>query len=48
MRLETPVRLKLDKYPTDLAGRAGAFKALVGGGMAVTEAAAVSGLLLDD
>ena len=48
LRLETPVTLKLDKYPTDLAGRAAAFKALVGGGMAVTEAAAVSGLLIDD
>ena len=48
MRLETPVKLKLDKYPTDLAGRAGAFKALVTGGMPVTEAAAVSGLLTDD
>ena len=48
MRLETDVKLRLDKYPTDLAGRAGAFKALVTGGMAVTEAAAVSGLLVDD
>ena len=47
LRLETDVRLTLDKYPTDLAGRAGAFKALVTGGMAVTEAAAVSGLLID-
>ena len=47
MRLETPVRLKLDKYPTDLAGRAGAFKALVGGGMALPEAVAVAGLLID-
>lgn len=48
LRLETPVRLKLDKYPTDLAGRASAFKALVTGGMDLTEAAAVSGLLADD
>ena len=48
LRLETPVTLKLDKYPTDLAGRAGAFKALVTGGMAPAEAAAVSGLLADD
>ena len=47
-RLETTVSLRLDKYPTDLAGRASAFKALVTGGMAVTEAAAVSGLLIDD
>ena len=48
MRLETEVTLKLDKYPTDLAGRAAAFKALVTGGMAPAEAAAVSGLLVDD
>ena len=48
LRLETDVKLRLDKYPTDLAGRAGAFKALVTGGMDVTEAAAVSGLLADD
>ena len=48
LRLETTVTLRLDKYPTDLAGRASAFKALVTGGMAVTEAAAVSGLMIDD
>ena len=47
VRLETPVALKLDKYPTDLAGRAAAFKALVTGGMAPAEAAAVSGLLIE-
>ena len=47
MRLETPVALRLDKYPTDLAGRASAFKALVTGGMDVAGAAAVSGLLID-
>ena len=47
LRLETDVKLRLDKYPTDLAGRAGAFKALVTGGMEVAEAAAVSGLLID-
>ena len=47
-RLETPVTLKLDKYPTDLAGRASAFKALVGGGMDIAEAVAVAGLLTDD
>ena len=47
MKLEVPVRLRFDAYPTDLAGRAGAFKALVSGGMAVAEAAAVSGLLAD-
>ena len=48
MRLETPVKLKLDKYPTDLAGRAGAFKALVTGGMDIAEAVAVAGLLTDE
>ena len=48
LRLETPVALRLDKYPTDLAGRASAFKALVTGGMDVGGAAAVSGLLIDD
>lgn len=48
VRLETTVTLRLDKYPTDLAGRASAFKALVTGGMDVTQAAAVSGLLADD
>ena len=47
-RLETSVVLKLDKYPTDLAGRASAFKALVTGGMDVAAAAATSGLLADD
>ena len=48
VRLETTVSLRLDKYPTDLAGRASAFKALVTGGMDVAGAAAVSGLLIDD
>ena len=48
VRLETPVTLKLDKYPTDLAGRASAFKALVTGGMDIAEAVAVAGLLTDD
>ena len=47
-RLDTEVKLRLDKYPTDLAGRASAFKALVTGGMDVTEAVAVAGLLADD
>ena len=47
-KLETPVRLKFDGYPLDLAGRAGAFQKLVAGGVAVTEALAVSGLLIDD
>ena len=48
VRLETDVKLRLDKYPTDLAGRAGAFKALVTGGMEVAQAVATSGLLADD
>ena len=47
-KLETPVKLRFDAYPTDLAGRASAFKALVTGGMTVTEALATSGLLADD
>ena len=47
-KLETPIRLKFDAYPTDLAGRASAFKALVTGGMDVAGAAAVSGLLIED
>ena len=48
VRLDTPIKLRLDKYPTDLAGRASAFKALVAGGVEVTEALATSGLLADD
>ena len=48
VRLETPVSLRLDKYPTDLAGRASAFKALVTGGMDVAAAVATAGLLADD
>ena len=47
-RLETTVSLRLDKYPTDLAGRASAFKALVTGGMDVAAAVATAGLLADD
>ena len=48
VRLETSVKLRLDKYPIDLAGRASAFKALITGGVAVTQALATSGLLADD
>ena len=48
LRLETEVKLRLDKYPTDLAGRASAFKALVGGGMDIERAVATAGLLADD
>ena len=47
-KLETPVRLRFDNYPLDLAGRAQAFQKLVAGGVAVTEALATSGLLAND
>ena len=47
MKLETPVELKFDSYPLDLAGRAQAFQKLVAGGVAVNEALATSGLLAD-
>ena len=46
-RLETDVKLKFDLYPADLAGRAQAFKNLVAGGVAITEALATSGLMID-
>ena len=48
MRLESPVRLKFDNYPLDLAGRAQAFQKLVAGGVAVNEALMTAGLLADD
>ena len=44
----TPVRLKFDGYPLDLAGRAQAFQKLVAGGVAVNEALMTAGLLADD
>ncbi len=47
-KLETPVRLRFDNYPTDLAGRAQAFAKLVAGGMDLERALAISGLLADD
>ena len=47
-RLETTVTLRLDRYPTDLAGRASAFKALVTGGMEIPQAVATAGLLADE
>ena len=47
-KLETPVSLRFDLHATDLAGRAGAFKGLVGGGMEIERALAVTGLLIDD
>ena len=47
-KLETSVRLKFDRYPTDLVGRASAFKSLVASGVDITEALGVSGLMVDD
>ena len=47
VKLETPVTLKFDSYPMDLAGRAQAFQKLVAGGVAVTEALVTAGLLAD-
>ena len=44
-KLESPVKLKFDKYPLDLAGRAQAFQSMVGGGMDVAKAAALAGLM---
>ena len=47
-KLETPVRLRFDNYPMDLAGRAQAFQKLVAGGMDPTKALTIAGLLQDD
>ena len=44
----TAVRLRFDRYPLDLAGRAQTFQKLVAGGVAVNEALATSGLLIDE
>ena len=44
-KLEGEVRLRFDAYPLDLAGRAQAFQKLVAGGVPVSEALAMSGLL---
>ena len=44
-KLEADVKLSFDAYPLDLAGRAMAFQKLVGGGMSVEQAVAVSGLM---
>lgn len=46
-KLETPVALKFDSYPLDLAGRAAAFQKLVAGGVPVNEALVTAGLLAD-
>ena len=47
-KLEAPVKLTFDGYPKDLQARASTFQRLVDGGVAVTEALTVSGLLLTD
>ena len=47
-RLDAEVKLRFDLYATDLAGRAGAFKRLVDGGMSLETAAAISGVLMAD
>lgn len=48
-KLEARVRLSFDRlYAHDLQGRATSFQKLVGGGMALTEALATSGLLAGD
>ena len=47
-KLETPVQLRFDNYPLDLAGRAQAFQKLVAGGVAVNEALMTAGLLVDN
>lgn len=47
-KLETPIRLNWDDLrASDIVGRARAFQSLVGGGMDVAEAAAVSGVLVE-
>ncbi len=45
-KLETPVRLRFDNYPLDLAGRAQAFQKLIAGGMDISQALAISGLVV--
>ena len=49
-KLDTPtLTLGFDKlFASDLSGRARAFQSLVGGGMAVEQAAALAGLMADD
>ena len=47
-RLEVDVRLRVDHYGADLAGRATAFAKLVKGGMPIEQAAGASGVLLDE
>ena len=48
-KLETDVTLDLSSlHASDVQGRARAFQSLVGGGMPIAEAAAVTGLIGDD
>ncbi len=47
-KLDGGIRLKHETYFADMAGRAGAFQKLVSGGMDLAQAAAVSGVLIDD
>ncbi len=47
-KLEADVRLKFDLYNVDLQGRAAAFAKMVQGGMALDQAAAASGILVND
>ena len=49
-KLDTPgLMLNFDRlFASDLSGRARAFQSLVGGGMAVDQAAALAGLMADD
>ena len=47
-KLETPIKLRFDNYPMDLAGRAQAFQKLVAGGVAVNEALVTAGLIAAD
>ena len=47
-KLETPVSLKFDNYPLDLAGRAASFQKLVAGGIDPLKALQTAGLLVED
>ena len=47
-RLETEVKLTFDGYALDLQSRASTFQKLVAGGMDVTQALAISGLMLEE
>ena len=48
-KLDTEVTLSFDAlYASDITGRARAFQSMVGGGMDVAKAAALSGLMADE